>query len=183
MHGLRQPTCRRLLLALALLLPWAGWAQQQCHPSLPRTRPDSRYEAVAGASPAGSQVRDRVTGLVWQRCAMGMAWNGSNCTGTALEFHWSDALDAGRNVGGGWRVPNRVELTSLVEGACRHPAINTTWFPDTPQVFAWSSTAHRAIYVAWSVAFFGDQYDTHGRTIPAFTSSRLLTVRLVRDGP
>ena len=49
------------VLALAGGLTLDALAQQVCNPRLQRTRVDARYESVAGAYPAGSEVRDKVT--------------------------------------------------------------------------------------------------------------------------
>lgn len=118
-----------------------------CKASIPLSRPDSRYEAVLGSTPTGSEVRDKVTGLVWQRCVMGMVWNGTTCTGTASSLTWVNALDAARTAtastvpnASAWRVPNHAELYSLAERACYNPAINTIWFPATPVAGMWSSS-------------------------------------------
>lgn len=122
-------------------------AQATCNANIPLTRPDSRYEVVAGATPAGSEVRDKVTGLVWQRCVVGMVWSGATCTGTASGMTWQNALDAARTATASttldataWRVPNLTELDSLAERACYSPAINTTWFVVTPAESTWSSS-------------------------------------------
>jgi hypothetical protein len=124
-------------------------AQAICNVNIPPTRPDSRYEALADATPAYSEVRDKVTGLVWQRCVVGMAWNATTCTGTPSSLTWQNALDAARTAtastaasGGAaaWRVPNHAELYGLAERACYNPAINTTLFPATPAEWTWSSS-------------------------------------------
>lgn len=39
-----------------------------------------------------------------------------------------------------WRLPNRKELESLVETACRSPALNPIVFPDAPQGWRFTST-------------------------------------------
>ncbi len=132
--------CAKRILGTLVLggLSVGGMVHAACNPSIPITRPDSRYEQVALATPQGSEVRDKVTGLVWQRCMVGMAWNGSTCVGTSLEFSWQNALEFARTATAStaatsaWRVPNRNELMSLLERACDSPAINTTWFPETP---------------------------------------------------
>ena len=180
MKNINTATC--LLLGL---LGLSGMAQATCNASIPLTRPDSRYEAVAGATPAGSEVRDKVTGLVWQRCVVGMVWNGTTCTGTASSLTWQNALDAARTATAStaatgstaaWRVPNHAELYSLAERACYKPAINTTWFPATPSDWTWSSSPFAdGSDFAWFVGFsFGnDGYDYR---------SDADRVRLVRSG-
>lgn len=175
------------------LLGLSGVAQAiTCNANIPLTRPNSRYEAVAGATPAGSEVRDKVTGLVWQRCVVGMAWNGTTCTGTVSYLPWQHALDVARTAtastaasGGAaaWRVPNRAELTSLAERACYNPAINTTWFPGTPEEVEWASsftwTSSPTMYdpsYAWYVYF------SQGDARSGITKNSAGNVRLVRSG-
>ncbi len=146
-----------LLTGLTGLCAINGMAQAQsggqvCNVKIPLTRPDSRYELVNGTTPAGSEVRDKVTGLIWQRCVVGMSWNGTTCTGTARSLTWQNALDAARTASKGtvsaataWRVPNHAELYSLAERACSDPAINAKFFPATPAAspddsVTWSSS-------------------------------------------
>jgi hypothetical protein len=170
---------------LLCLLGLSGVAQAACNPNIPLTRPDSRYEAVAGATPAGSEVRDKVTGLVWQRCVVGMAWNGTACTGTASNLTWQNALDAARTATAStattgasatWRVSNHAELYSLAERACYNRAINTTWFPATPSGWTWSSSpSANDSAAAWGVSF------DVGLGNLAYKSSAY-RVRLVRSG-
>ncbi len=166
------------------LLNLGGLAQATCNPNIPLTRPDSRYEAVAGATPAGSEVRDKVTGLIWQRCVMGMVWSGTTCTGTASTYTWQQALDtahsapvstAATGAVAAWRVPNYAELYNLVERACHAPAINTTWFSNTPMNMTWSSSTDvRSAGSAWLVPFFNGSAE-------AYEKSSAYAVRLVRS--
>jgi hypothetical protein len=91
----------------------------------------------------GTEVTDRMTGLVWRRCSAGMVWNehAQSCDGTANEFLWKDALDyAAANRKGGWRLPNAKELFSIVDHLTQSPAIDHLAFPDTPRATFWSST-------------------------------------------
>jgi hypothetical protein len=135
---------RKMMWAALMACSASAWAA--CHADLALTRPDSRYEAVAGSD--GAEVRDKVTGLIWQRCVLGMSWNGSSCSGTATTYTWTQALDAARTataspVAGAqaWRLPNHKELFSLAERACSSPALNSRWFPGT-QTMTWTSSPH-----------------------------------------
>ena len=136
---------RRLVLCLvvvgALTGPLLAFAQQVC-PS-PRVAPDSRYEVIEGV--VGEKViKDVLTDLQWQRCPVGLS--GDDCTsGTASAVTWSGALTAANasNYGGksDWRLPNVIELQSLVETGCANPAINPVFFPNMPFDAAyWTST-------------------------------------------
>ena len=166
-----------------VLYSGAALAVQVCDANIVRTRPDSRYEAVAGTTPAGAEVRDKVTGLIWQRCVRGMSWSGSTCTGTASTHTWTAALDQARNAtptsaspATPWRLPNQKELYSLPERACYSPAINSTWFPAEPGGWAWSASPIAGYPgSAWSVPF-GNGNDYY------YSKSGADQVRLVRSG-
>lgn len=146
---------RRLSVFLAGLFCFVEITQAQVSCLPKKTRPDTRYEnAVAN----GSEVRDKVTGLIWQRCPSGQTWNGSTCYGIAKEIssalvalEVATAANADSGAGKTWRLPNVIELLSLTEISCYRPSINTKWFPrwwdrggeyDLPAVdnAFWSST-------------------------------------------
>lgn len=178
--------CAATLLCLIVVV--SAKAQQVCNADIPLTRPDSRYEAVVGATPAGSEVRDKVTGLIWQRCLFGMSWNGSTCFGNLSPRDWTQAIEVARlatptsaNPATPWRLPERNELASLTEKACRNPAINAKWFPRVPSAFpgyfAWSANQYAGSNFAWIVYFkFGDGgHDLEDKGVG-------LSVRLVRSG-
>jgi hypothetical protein len=71
----------------------------------------------------GAVVRDRITGLEWQRFvpAERVAYDRASEHCQSLEL-----------AGGGWRLPTRIELVSIVDFTRSMPAINSTVFPDTP---------------------------------------------------
>lgn len=124
-------------------------------------------------------VTHHTTGLIWQRCSLGQSWDGVNCTGEATNFTWKQALAAGaQNTLAGfsdWRLPNKNELTSIVEYRCWNPAVNNQQFPHTPSGWYWSSSpyAHYSGY-AWGVDFsYGNVYGYKVSSYP---------VRLVRAG-
>jgi hypothetical protein len=180
---IQQQTRRVAVWGVLLITGMTQVAQATCNVKISLTRPDSRYEAVSGASPADSEVRDKVTGLIWQRCVVGMVWNGTTCTGTASNLTWQQALDAVRTANPStvpaataWRVPNHAELYSLAERACVNPAINTTWFLATPSDWTWSSSPYANGSGSASLVDFYvglDGYDSKGSTY---------RVRLVRSG-
>jgi hypothetical protein len=121
---------------------------------------------------------------MWMACADGLS--GADCaTGTATPYaSFADALAratavnadaAGAGAGfGDWRVPNRNELASLVQRACRAPAIARTTFPGTPSASFWTGSPAFAGF-AWYADF------TEGELAPGgVNGDRLL--RLVRGG-
>jgi hypothetical protein len=91
-------------------------------------------------------VSDSDTGLTWQQ----LNWEPPD---TPAKMNWKDALaycntlaDDGVNltdgsVPGDWRLPNRIELQSIVDYTRYDPSINTDVFPDTPRLSFWTSTS------------------------------------------
>ena len=98
----------------------------------------SRYQV----QPGGLTVHDQATGLTWQRSV----WTGD----------WSTVNAACNGMGNGWRLPNLLELQSLVDDDRYEPSIDETAFPDTPATFFWSSAVSPVqTSVGWAV-HFGD---------------------------
>ena len=137
-------------------------------------------DAPFTVSADGTEVTDGRTGLVWRRCAEGMAATGGTCTGTASTFTHELALararDQATSTGVAWRLPNVKELASIADRSKSNPAIDTVAFPATPVSAFWSSSPYVGYaYGAWVVDFgYGVVYD-YLRGYP-------LPVRLVRAG-
>lgn len=192
--------CGAVLLAAPLL---AKAQAQACNPNTPRTVPDTRYSAVSD----GAEVKDAGTALIWQRCSAGQRWNGKTCLGRTEAYAWATAQEvAGRALTSSgrasmpfpgtadrssassamvspllpaaiWRLPTHKELHTLIEQACRNPAINTVWFPGTRAGFYWSaSTFSDDSNFAWGVDF-SDGSGSYDAKAGAYS------VRLVRSGP
>ena len=164
---------------LAMSLPVVG---QTCKTDSiePSVEPDRMVDNADGT------VTDAQTGLMWSQCSLGQTWTESGCEGAPNDYSWREALQAAKqfNDGGGlagntdWRLPNIKELSSIVEHQCDSPAINLTFFPDTPSATYLSSTPA----VNQSAGVDG------GRSIDFGTGSDLTPevdalrhVRLVRD--
>lgn len=170
--------------ALGLLLGVVLPAGAACNAQLALTRPDSRYQVVAGTAVAGSEVLDRVTGLIWQRCVLGMNWDGRSCSGSPSLHSWPQALAAAQSAApslapgaAAWRLPDMKELISLVDKACVAPSINSRWFPAAPAASVWSASPFAGqTGSAWVVGFDRGYHGT------VFNSSTL-QVRLVRSAP
>ena len=148
---------KRLIPGLLAAVLTGHALAQTCPANVKRTAPDSRYELQNG----GAEVWDKQTDLIWQRCSLGQSWDGSSCTGAATGYTWQQALEAARAAGGGWALPDKRELQSLVERGCNNPAVNSTFFPNTPSSGYWSSSSvagHGGH--AWNVGFDGG-YDYH----------------------
>jgi len=96
-------------------------------------------------------VTDTLTGLIWQGCVMGQS--GDKCEkGKPTWARWSTALTLCES--NDWRLPNIMELRSIVKNSVENPSIDTSAFPGTPVEFTWSSTTRsdRPTY-AWGVTF------------------------------
>ena len=124
---------------LLLIIAFVGVVNAQtCNSNMVISKPNAQYSISAD----GTEVTDLKTGLIWQRCAVGMSWDGTACGGTATPYNWENAL-AYAATQTGWRLPNLKELHSLVERSCANPAINETAFPNTPATdsdYFWTSS-------------------------------------------
>ena len=119
------------------------------------------------ASPDGF-VTDEVTRLEWQQSVDDRASSWKDAAA------YCEALDLG---GGGFRLPTRIELLSLLDFTAASPTIDGAAFPDTPADYYWSASSFvgdRSI--AWLVSF---------GAAPGFLSSTALDsvyrVRCVRE--
>jgi hypothetical protein len=166
--------CWRLAAILLLSAFCAAVAAQTCRTDMTPTAPDSRF-----TDHGDDTVSDAATGLRWKRCAEGLS--GAGCaSGAAATFIWRNALQraadadfAGRT---DWRLPNKNELESLVERRCYNPAINATFFPNTPSSWFWSASPYAGgPGYAWYVNF---GYGSVGNNVKGDAGS----VRLVRGG-
>lgn len=168
-----------LVLALTTSLALA----QQCPAGNPLVAPDSRYvasEPDATNFPNEWVVEDLRTGLVWKRCSEGQT--GADCAGgTHSLTNWSGALGLANasNWAGfdDWRLPNIMELRTLVETGCHEPAINLSLFPATPLDYYWSSTTANP-FPAFAWRLFSDL----GVSNRWFKTDTQTAVRLVRGG-
>jgi len=119
---------------------WAMWRMP--NPSMDDLPNQADYTDLGDGT-----ARDNVTCLVWQRDISG---------GT---YTWADADTYCMNLklaGGGWRLPTRIELVSLVDFSkpSPGPTIDTDAFPDTPAEAFWSSSLVPGWDFAWYVNFY-----------------------------
>ena len=116
-------TVRWRLIALAVGL---AAATQGAHAGCSRSiMPDGMGRFVV----TGAEVRDRASGLVWQRCSLGADING-DCKGERALVSYAQAKAASASAGRGWRLPTFLELVELLDQDCGQPATDTRVFPD-----------------------------------------------------
>jgi hypothetical protein len=95
--------------------------------------------------PSGAVVTDEVTQLEWQREVDTEIRTWADATSYCEQL----ALD-----GGGFRLPMRLELLSLVDYTSEAPAIEAEAFPGTPTRYFWTSSRHvDEDSVVWVVGF------------------------------
>ena len=117
---------------------------QACHQNVIKTTPNHHFKINNDGT-----VTDKATNLMWKTCSEGQTWNSTECTGSATDHNWKQALQipAILNVSGGyagytdWRLPNINELQSIAELSCYQPAINESVFFNTPSENYWSSSS------------------------------------------
>lgn len=163
-----------ICLFFATLFPHPAEAAQTCSDAIIATAADDSFTLHDDGT-----ATDNRTGLMWMRCSLGQDWNGRTCSGQAAIFSWSAALKAAANQAfaghDDWRLPNKNELESIVEGRCVSPAINAKVFPATPAAYYWSSSPYAGVaHGAWSIDF---GYGTVNATI----KSGKINLRLVRN--
>ncbi len=121
----------------------------------------------------GAEIKDMQTGLIWQRCAVGMSWNGRTCTGEYRTFTFDQAQGLTDKT---WRVPNKDELAGIVDRSRQKPTINPQAFPSTPSTWFWSSSPSAGHFDSALYVSFNDG------GVGSYVRGSHLLVRLVRSG-
>jgi hypothetical protein len=140
---------------------WADWPMP--NPSTAGLPYPANYDLTVAAG----VVADTITSLKWQQNvdANAFTWGDAHtyCSGLSL-------------AGGGWRLPSRIELLSIVDFTAPNPAIDTRAFPGTPQAKFWSaSPVADETASAWAVDFgFGNGL---AYAAPTTASNRVRCVR------
>ena len=118
--------------------------------------------------------------IEWLRCSVGQRWNGSECSGNIVNLSLDmvpKALEiANEQLGGGWRLPSKAELKSIVCKECAPPKIDKEIFPNTDNAPYW--TGDQSIF---NSKFYVSVNFHTGFSFNRFSPIKELAVRLVRD--
>lgn len=72
-------------------------------------------------------VTDTRSNLMWTRCLLGAAWNGTTCEGKAASYGWQQAQELAKNSNyadfNDWRIPTFEELKSLADKETAVPMV------------------------------------------------------------
>lgn len=155
------------IAAVSLLLLLPAPVKAACTAGNPNAQLVEDTPTSAFTDNADGTVTHQLTGLTWDRCAWGQAWESStkSCINYPERLTWNSALKAAvtanesshRGVAD-WRLPNLKELISIVENCGGSPAINLEVFPRPGFGGYWSSTSIIADTIVdprykWSVHF------------------------------
>ena len=128
----------------------------------------------------GHIVVDLENQIEWLRCSVGQRWNGSECSGNIVNLSLDmvpKALEiADEQIGGGWRLPSKEELKSIVCKECPSPKIDKEIFPNTDNAPYW--TGDQSIF---NSKFYVSVNFHTGFSFNRFSPIKELAVRLVRD--
>ena len=119
-------------------------------------------------------VTDSATGLVWAKDGDEAGCNFGAQTDWDAAIDWAEGLDFAEQTD--WRLPNRIELMSLVDHGAHQPSIDVAHFPHAKSSNYWSSTTFAyetgsAFVVIFDVGSTG-----------AFNKQSAYCVRAVRGG-
>ena len=162
-----------VLLALGVAISLPSVALTTCKElNISINKGDNLRVNKVGKNELAAELFDQKNQLVWQRCAVGMVWNGQTCTGSPKKLSWTEASVF--SIGADWRLPS---LEELVERSCYNKTIQDTWFPNNPKGLFWTSVPHDdKPDVYWLVNFETKQKIYFDNTFMQY-------VRLVKNAP
>jgi len=119
--------------------------------SVSRTGDDGTYQAGNPTSPrfvdnGNGTISDRLSGLMWVQDPSQIPGGTWGSPGSPSSMTWNNAIDNSEALTyagySDWRLPNIIELESIVNYGGSYPAINGTYFLNTQQDYYWSSTTY-----------------------------------------
>jgi hypothetical protein len=128
----------------------------------------------------GGEAFDTRTGLVWQRCSLGMTWDGKHgCVGQMMPLGLDEANTKAQEFGANWRVPSGPELEGIIDRSCGGPVVDVNVFPDIRkdedgEADYWTTSPVGMANLYYFFDFMSGQADGHTRGFQ-------LAVRLVRN--
>lgn len=133
----------------------------------------------------GDEAIDTRTGLIRQRCGLGMTWDGKHgCAGEVMSVGLDEANTKAQELGnrqlGNWRVPSGPELESIIDRSCGSPVVDVSVFPDLRKVGDseadyWTTSPVGTADLYYFFDFTTGHADGHSRGFH-------LAIRLVRNG-
>ena len=133
------------MTATAAIAEEAGPAVAAATADTPATMATPAPPLLMSVSSDGSEIIDQRARLAWMRCAEGMQWNGSGCTGRPLLMDRNQAnaraKERSQSDGQRWRLPRVNELRRLVNKNTTPPGPDAQLFPSAPLDWHWSGTA------------------------------------------
>ena len=108
---MRDLTTMKIIFVLLLLVLMAGCLDDKDKGTSKPASENGRYQVIGDQ---GQYVRDRITGLEWQRCPVTETWDAktNSCTGQTPRMTWNDANNYKADAG--FRLPTLLELNTLV---------------------------------------------------------------------
>lgn len=107
-----------------------------------------RERFVVVADTNGADVKDLKPNygfvLIWQRCVLGMVWDGSTCKGEPMYVFYADVAkvveSVPRSTGPNpsqWVLPSSLQLRALLTDKGVISSMNPVWFPNDPGGWTW----------------------------------------------
>ena len=93
---------------------------QICDYGKPETTPIYFFEV----NKTDGTVFDKTSNLTWKICTEGQRYADGQCMGKISEFAWEEAMQRFAEKEDGWRIPNIIELKSIVEVRGHNPTMN-----------------------------------------------------------